>query len=143
MSEMDVRLLDWDDEIEKESEFTVLEPGDYDFEIAGFERSQYDGSDKIPACKMALVEFRVSDGKGNKTTITDRYYLVSSMEWKLSQLFKAVGMKEEGKKARMDWSALPGKKGRCKVSKEKNQKNDNYHNNITSLYAKAKGTSWD
>jgi len=144
MAVTDVELFDWDSEIEQDSEFKLLDAGDYDFTIVNFERGQYDGSEKLPACKMATVSFKVGNDK-DTVTLTDRFYLCSIMEWKLSQLFKSVGLKEEGKKAKMDWNALPGKSGRCKVIQEKNQSNDNYHNKISTLYAKKKGDGsvWD
>ena len=59
MAIQDITTFDWDDEIEQESEFTLLDPGEYDFEIVSFERGQFDGSDKTPACKMATVNFKV------------------------------------------------------------------------------------
>ena len=43
------RELNWDDEISQESEFTLLEDGDYDFEVTKFERGRSNGSEKIPA----------------------------------------------------------------------------------------------
>ena len=142
----EVKVFDWDDEIEKESEFTLLEEGDYDFEITGFERGQYDGSDKMPACKMATVSFKVTDDEGNYTTIQDRYYLCGVTEWKISQLFKAVGLKKSGEKIKMDWNALPGKKGRCKVIVTTSSKGNEF-NNIKTLYAKEEekdgGGAWD
>ena len=137
MAIQDITTFDWDDEIEQESEFTLLDPGDYDFEIVSFERGQFDGSDKTPACKMATVNFEVTDGKGNSTTLSDRFYLASNMEWKLSMLFKSVGLKETGKRAKMDWNALPGKTGRCKVIQKKGTQSDNMFNAIDKLYAKA------
>lgn len=145
-----VKVFDWDDEIEKENEFTLLEPGDYDFTITGFERGHFDGSEKIPSCNMATVSFKVEDPKGNSSVITDRFYLCEVTEWKLSQLFKSVGLKKTGEKAKMDWNALPGKTGRCKVVRKKNYNNDNEHNEISRLYAKEEkkdekkgGVSWD
>ena len=144
----EIKTFDWDDEIEKESEFALLEDGDYDFEITGFERGSFDGSEKMPPCKMATVSFRIKDKDGNSTVVADRFYLCATTEWKLSQLFKSVGLKQTGKKARMDWNALPGSKGRCKVVKKKNYNNDNMHNEISVLYAaddkkKAGDDVWD
>ncbi len=142
MNVNDIKTFDWDDEIEKESEFTLLDEGDYDFEIVNFERGQFDGSDKTPACKMATVNFRVTDNKGNETVIQDRFYLASNMEWKLSQLFKSVGLKSAGQKVAMNWNALPGKKGRCHVIVRKSTQGNDF-NNINKLYAKEEdGDEW-
>lgn len=129
---MDYRTFDWDDEIEKESEFTLLPAGDYDFEIVSFERGNYDGSDNIPPCKMAIVTFRVTDGK-ESNNIMERFYLCSKVEWKLSELFKSVGLKKSGEKTKMQWSRLPGAKGRCKVVVE--EYNGKEYNHIAKLYA--------
>lgn len=126
------KVYDWDDEIEVESEFTTLDPGDYDFEIINFERGNYDGSDNIPPCKMAIVTFRVTDGKENNT-IMERYYLCSKVEWKLSELFKSVGLKKSGEKVKMQWSKLVGSKGRCKVKID--EYNGKKYNHIDKLYA--------
>lgn len=142
----EIKTFDWDDEIEKEGQFTLLDEGDYDFTITGFERGQYDGSDKMPPCKMATVSFKVNDADGNSTILTDRFYLCEKTEWKLSQLFKSVGLKKEGQRCKMDWSALPGSTGRCKVIQKQNLNNDNMHNEIKTLYVKndnGGGGVWD
>ena len=47
MSEFE-KELGWDDVIEKESDFTLLPAGDYDFTITGFERARHEGSEKLP-----------------------------------------------------------------------------------------------
>jgi len=138
----DYKLFDWDDEIEKESEFSVLPAGDYNFEITKFERGSYDGSDKIPPCKMAVVTFKVSDDK-DSTSIIERYYLCSNMEWKLSELFKACGLKKSGEKVKMQWDKLIGSKGRCKIKVTQYKGSDN--NRIDKLYAPSEGgeNPWD
>lgn len=128
----DTRVFDWDDEIEKESEFTLLNEGDYDFEIVNFERGNYDGSDKIPPCKMAIITFKVTDGK-DSNNIMERYYLCGSMEWKLSELFKSVGLKKSGEKIKMPWNKLIGSKGRCKVVVQ--EYDGRSYNRINKLYA--------
>lgn len=127
--------FDWDDEIEQESEYAILTPGDYDFEIISFERSTYDGSDNIPPCKMAIVTFRLSNGK-EKGSAVERYYLSKNMEWKLSELFKGVGLKKTGERVKMQWDKLVGSKGRCKV--KNTEYNGKTYNRIDSIYAEGK-----
>lgn len=107
-------IFDWDSEIVAESSFTLLDEGDYPFEVVKFERSQYDGSAKLPACKMALVTVKV--GSGNETTeITERLMLCKKMEWKLSQFFLAIGQKRHGEPLRMNWNNVIGSTGYCHV----------------------------
>lgn len=136
-------VFDWDDEIEEEREFTTVPAGKYDFEVTSVERSTYDGSEKIPPCKMAIVTFKLSDG--DKTGFaTERFYLCKSQEWKLSSLFKACGLKESGKKAKMQWEKLGGSTGRCKVGTR--EYNGNEYNTVQAFYAKEDkdgDSSWD
>jgi len=108
------RELNWDDEISQESEFTLLEDGDYDFEVTKFERGRSNGSEKIPASNMAILTLRVSDGSAY-TSIIERLILHTKMEWKLSQFFCSIGQKKHGEPLRMNWNKVLGAKGRCKV----------------------------
>ena len=52
MAEYMERELDWDDEIERESDFVLLPEGDYDFTVTGFERARHEGSEKLPPWKQ-------------------------------------------------------------------------------------------
>lgn len=110
--------LGWDDEISNEAEFVILPEGDYDFEITNFERSRSKGSDSVPKSNMAIIDIRISDGR-QSTTIKDYLVLHSKLEWKLSQFFRAIGQKKQGESVRMNWGAVVGAKGRCKVIVEK------------------------
>lgn len=112
---MDERELDWNDSIEDDGgEYELLPEGDYDFEVTKFERGRSKGSDKLPPCNMAILTIRLS-GDGKSTTITENLLLHTKMEWKLSQFFCAIGQKQKGEKVRMNWQAVLGAKGRCKV----------------------------
>jgi hypothetical protein len=143
MNVNDIATFDWDDEIEKESDFILLDEGDYDFEIETFERGQFDGSEKTPPCKKAIVHFKVKDSiEGNEVTLKKDYCLAKNWEGLISQLFKSVGLKKTGERIKMNWNALPGKKGRCHIIKTKG-KNGNEYNNIGKLYAKEEdGDDW-
>lgn len=117
MSEIE-RSFDWDEEISKESEFELVPAGDYDFEVVKFERSRSKGSDRLPSSPMAVLTLRVSNGK-ESVNVTDYLILHSKTEWKLSQFFRSIGQKKAGEAYRMNWSAVPGARGRCKVKVEK------------------------
>ena len=59
------------------------------------------------------------------------------MEWKLSQFFASIGMKQKGEKLRMNWSpAIIGKTGICKVIVHTYTKNgsERQTNRIDTLY---------
>ena len=128
----DFREYGWDDEIQNEDAFTLLPAGDYEFEIVKYERARHEGSDKIPPCNKAVVTFRVGE-----TTLTENFLLCSTLEWKLSQLFLSVGLKKHGEPLRMNWQALPGKRGVCKVIVHKYMKDgaEREINRIDKLYA--------
>ncbi len=127
--DMNRELLDWDSEIEKEDEFTLLPAGEYPFKVTKFERGHFEGSDKMPSCKMAILTLEV--GEGDQTaTITDRLYLHTKSEWKLSQFFIAIGEKQHGERVRMNWPAVPGATGRCKINVR--QYNGKDYNNIAA-----------
>lgn len=128
----DFREYGWDDEIQNEDAFTLLDAGDYEFEIVKYERARHEGSDKIPPCNKAVVTFRVGE-----TTLTENFLLCSTLEWKLSQLFLSVGLKRHGEPLRMNWQALSGKRGVCKVIVHKYTKDGAQReiNRIDKLYA--------
>lgn len=135
-------VFDWDSEINNEStDFALLPEGDYDFTVEKFERGTFDGSDKLPACKKAIVTFTIW-GENDKISITENFLLCEALEWKLSSLFLAVGMKKHGEPLRMNWNALPGKTGKCHIyvdnyakKEDKNGEKTGYSNKIKKFYA--------
>lgn len=132
------REYGWEDEINNEGgEYILLPEGDYDFTVLKVERTRHGGSEKVPPCNMAKVTFTVW-GAEDKTEITENYFLCNKFEWKLSQLFLAVGLKKRGEPLRMNWSALTGKKGKCHVyinNYKKKDGSDGQSNKIKKLYA--------
>lgn len=130
----DLTTFDWDDEIENDGqEFVTLEDGDYDFTVSAFERGQYSGSEKIPACNMAIVTIKI-DQDGRSAFIRNNFYLVSSCEWKISEFFRSIGMKKHGEKLRMKWGEIVGCTGRCHVNKEPGRNQDVFFNNVTKFH---------
>lgn len=131
------RELGWDDNITQESSFIELPEGDYDFTINHYERGRFSGSAKIPPCNKATVFFDVKDADANEVSIRQDFLLHTKMEWKLSELFRSVGLKKEGEEVRMNWNALPGLSGRRHVTldPDKNDPSKKY-NHIQKLYPK-------
>lgn len=131
------RELEWEDTIQKDSSFTELPAGDYDFVIDHYKRSRFQGGSKIPACNMAMVYFNISAPNGETVTIKENFILYSKLEWKLSELFCSVGLKKKGEKLQMNWNALPGLAGRAQITldPDKNDPSKKF-NHIKKLYPK-------
>lgn len=112
------REFDWDSEIEKDSDFILLPEGDYDFTVTNFERARHAGSEKLPPCNKAIVSLTVNAPEGT-AVIKHNLFLHSKCEGLLSAFFCAIGLKKHGEKLKMDWNAVVGKKGRCKITTRK------------------------
>ena len=109
------QVLDWDGVLENDgSEFPVLPEGDYAFEVTGFERGSFPGSEKMCACNKATLTLKVDSGQGT-TTVFDDLILHKRMEWKLSQFFRAIGQKKKGERVTMNWNAVIGARGRAHI----------------------------
>ena len=131
------RELGWEDSIKEDAQdFEPLPEGDYNVTVEKFERSRSKGEGKLPPCNMAVVYFTVH-GKDRDITIRENYVLHSSLEWKLSELFRGVGLKKEGEELRMNWGALSGLTARAEVGIRPGSKNpDQKFNFIKKLYPK-------
>lgn len=137
MSEKIEKELDWDDTIQDDGkDFEPLPAGDYDFVIEKIERGRSKGEGKLPPCNMATVYFTVHD-RDRDVTIRENFLLHTKMEWRLSELFRSVGLKKEGEPLRMNWQALPSLTGRCRVKQEPGSKDPSkLFNRIDKLYPK-------
>lgn len=136
MENVNERELGWDDEIEKESDFVLLDEGDYDFTIVSFERSRHDGSPKLPPCPKAIIYIKIDTIQGS-TTIKHNLFLHTKTEGMLSAFFKGIGQKKSGEKLKMDWSKVIGSKGRCRVVRETYTKDNgdiSEYNSIKKFY---------
>lgn len=132
--------LGWDAEIENEGkEFVVAEPGDYDFTVTGFERSRHGGSEKMPPCNKAILTIRLDVPNANgECIIKHNLFLHSKSEWRLCEFFTSIGQRRKGQRVSMNWNAVVGSKGRCKVKKrsfKSNSGNDLWTNDIEKFYA--------
>ena len=116
MGDVSNEALDWDGVLESDgSEFTVLPEGDYTFEVTNMERGSFPGSEKMCPCAKATLTLKVSDDKGNTANVFDDLILHKKMEWKLSQFFRAIGMKQKGQRISMDWNRVVGSRGRVRI----------------------------
>ncbi len=117
----DERIIDWDDQITNDGEYsgeesTILPEGNYPFEVIKTEQSWYNGSAKIPACNMAKVFLRVDGGSLGKALCVENIYLIERLEWKAAAFLRSIGLKKHGEPTK--WRQLvhcDGETGRCRV----------------------------
>lgn len=109
------RALNWDDEITKDSTFTLLPEGDYDFKVVNFERAWYDGSDKIPPCNKAVITIKVETSTGEEAELKENLFLTTKTEGLLSAFFTAIGQKKKGEPLRMNWNKVIGSTGKANI----------------------------
>lgn len=106
------KIFNWDDTISYDGDdYILLKEGDYNFEVTGLEHGRA-STDDAP---MAILKLKVTGDNGESTTVTDRIALRGKLEWKISQFFRSLGMKKHGEKFKMNWDAVVGRKGRCRV----------------------------
>ena len=121
------KALNWDDEIQQESTFTLLPDGDYDFKVINFERAWYDGSEKIPPCNKAIITIRI-EGDAGTAELKENLFLTTKTEGLLSSFFSSIGQKKKGEPLRMNWNKVIGSSGRVKISTR--SYNDNTYNQV-------------
>jgi hypothetical protein len=109
------RELGWDEAIERESDFTLLEDGEYGFYIHSFERARHAGSEKLPACNKAILSVVVEAADGREVSLRHNLFLHTKCEGLLSAFFISIGHKKHGQPLKMNWGAVPGARGRCTV----------------------------
>lgn len=141
----EVRAIGWDEEItvEKEPEFVLLEPGEYNFTVTSFERGHYDGSSKLPACSVAKLALKCSNGI-QETTVFVNLFLVSNQKWKLTHFFKSCRLiaadMTEGVNYAMPWSRVIGTQGRVLI-KNREYNNKQYNEVEKFLYDNSETTA--
>lgn len=129
MSE-EVKVIDWDDEIVNDGEYSgeetvVLPEGNYPFEVIKTEKAWYDGSDKLPACNMAKVFLRIDGGELGKALCVEQIFLLDRLEWKAAAFLRSIGLKKHGEP--VAWRQLThcdGETGRCHIYVDTYKKGD-------------------
>lgn len=112
--------LGWDDEATaSETEYTLLDPGEYTYRVDGFERRHHDATEKIGACPEARLKLSCSNAAGQQGTVYTSLYLTKRQQWKLTQFFKSCGLIDaslpDGQAYRMPWDQVLGAIGRAVI----------------------------
>ena len=121
MANTEQKVIDWDDEIQNDGEFTneetvILPEGSYDFRVVKSEKAWYDGSSKIPACNMAKIYLEIDGGKLGRGFCVEQIFLLDKLEWKAAAFLRSIGLKKHDEP--VQWRKLvqcDGETGRCKI----------------------------
>lgn len=109
----DAHELDWNEEIiDDGAPLILLQEGDYNFTVTKYERGRFPGGDKIPECKKVTLTLAVETNEGTATTYYD-LILWSTLTWKISEFFRAIGQKKHGEAFRPNWQTVTGSVGRA------------------------------
>ena len=120
--------LDWDSEISAESSFTVLPEGEYPFKVISFEREFHNGSEKLPPCPKAKLKIEIDGEKKGTSSVFHNLFISRKTEGLLCEFFTSIGLKKPGEPLKMNWQAVYGASGRCKISVR--EYNGNAYNEI-------------
>lgn len=139
------RAFSWDDMINNESTFTLVEEGDYDFKVMKVERGRHGGSAKLPACPKVTLTLAILDDSGSElTSLTHNIYMHSSVEGLISAFLLSVGLKKHGEPVRLtEFEKAPGRVGKCHVYKDKwtNDRGEEKENNKIKYFLDAVQTA--
>lgn len=109
------RALDWNDAIQNDgADFVLLPEGDYPFRVTKFERSRFNGSQKMPPCNCAKLTIEVGDAD-QSTVLTNNLFLHTKTEGIICSFFRSIGARQHGERIVMDWSKVVDATGMCRV----------------------------
>lgn len=136
MSELQDRALGWDEEISQESEFILLDEGDYSYKVEQVEKSYFNGSEKMAPCPQAIIHLLVNDQVKVKTNL----FLNTKSEWKLSEFFVSIGQKKKGEPLKMNWAKVQGSTGKLTISHR--EYNGQKYNEVKKFLEPEAQNSW-
>lgn len=135
------RELGWDDTITQESEFVLLEPGEYWFTVEKFERARHTpnpnskSQNPLPACNKAILTLKIETRTGETKTVKHNLFLHSRTEGMVSAFFGAIGQKKHGEQLRMNWQSVVGSVGVTSIKKEMSSNGNEYNSTGYMIYS--------
>lgn len=103
-----------EEEVQKERQFALLEPGTYDFTVtkATFSKSQKGN----PMIELQLLTW---DNEGKERVVFDYLVSTAGMNWKIRHFCEAVGLKAEYEARKFSEDLCPNARGRAIISIQK------------------------
>lgn len=140
------QALNWDDTAQvTDSQFEILPNGDYDYEVTGFKHERFDGSSKMSACPVAVLQLRCTNVNASGTGFC-RLFLNSKVLWKITAFFKSCGLipadTAEGTPFPMSlFEQVVGCTGKVKVTVTKSTSNGREYENNEFQFVVPKATA--
>lgn len=135
------RELGWDDTIVQDSEFVLLEPGEYWFTVEKFERARHTpnpnsrSQNPLPACNKAILTLKIDTRTGETKTVKHNLFLHSRTEGMVSAFFGAIGQKRHGEQLQMNWQTVVGSVGVTSIKKEMGSNGNEYNSTGYMIYS--------
>lgn len=135
------RELGWDDTIQKDSEFVLLEPGEYWFTVEKFERARHTpnpqstSNNPLPPCNKAVLTLKIQTREGEEKKVKHNLFLHSRTEGMVSAFFGAIGQKKHGEQLRMNWQMVIGAVGVTSIKKEMGRNGNEYNSTGFMIYS--------
>ena len=136
--------LEFGGAVTKESQFTDIPDGEYDFRVEKIERARHPGSEKIPACGKMVAHLTVTLPDGGTAKLQENFVLWDTLEWKLSQFFICIGLKKKGEPLpACDWIAeIPGRTGRAKIKRQPDRNDPTKSYSHVDTFLEPKPRDW-
>lgn len=113
------KAFGWDEQVIDDpgggDDFRLLEPGEYNFIVKGLKRANFNGSQKMCACPMAIIQIGVSDEMG-EVDLFHNLYLNLKCKGLLARFFASIGLHKHGEALNLAWNQVVGRSGRCIVA---------------------------
>lgn len=135
------RELEWDDTIVQDSEFVLLEPGEYWFTVEKFERARHTPSpnsrsqNPLPACNKAILTLKIVTRTGETKNVKHNLFLHSRTEGMISAFFGSIGQKKHGEQLQMNWQTVVGSIGVTTIKKEVGSNGNEYNSTGYMIYS--------
>lgn len=138
--------FDWDDNAQvTDNQFELLPEGEYDYEVVGFKRERFGGSQKMNACPVAVLQLRCTNAEAQGTGFC-RLFLNSKVLWRITSFFKSCGLipagTPEGTSFPMSlFEQVVGCTGKVKVTVTKSESNGRTYENNEFQFVVPKDTA--
>jgi hypothetical protein len=111
--------MGWDDVITTDNDFTLLDAGNYEFQVENFERKRFAGSAKMSGCWQAALNVTILKDGFKVKSIAHNLFLHEKCIGQLAAFARSIGQRKHGDQKAINWQGVPGSRGWCHVGTRK------------------------